>query len=459
MSVPNERSSLLQHKKGNFYDRESIHNRHHLNDQPPSGEHGASINETGSVVIQNNDEPGLPIPRAVFVVTNAALGAGMLAFPEAYAKTGGVPEALGVQAVLIALIIGAFLILGFCGQVRRTANYQDTVLVFCGPIAQVICQVIVVVYMFGSDVTYLILIGDQLTKVIDHSGWYFDRRFIIAVVSCICILPLCIPKKLKVISYSSLFGGIGAFFVCLVVMSRFYTGNYTYGSSSKPFFWPNVFAAVPVICFGFQCHVTSVAVLAELHNPTLKRFGIVTALSTLICTVIYSVTGSYGFLTFGHNVKSDILLNYDPKDGAVTAARAVIVMVVFSTYAICHFVGRSAFLGLWTKLRRFTTAEVEAWQNKRRIITSLIWFFSSLGLSIIVPNIGKAIAIVGGFAAHFIFTFPGLCLIQIVLSNKVTLSSRLKNAGMVIGVLYVVIGFFLFAQTVTQAIMDDINNK
>ena len=38
--------------------------------------------------------------------------------------------------------------------------------------------------------------------VIDHSGWYFDRRFIIAVVSCVCILPLCIPKKLKVISYS-----------------------------------------------------------------------------------------------------------------------------------------------------------------------------------------------------------------------------------------------------------------
>ena len=80
--------------------------------------------------------------------------------------------------------------------------------------------------------------------------------------------------------------------------------------------------------------------LAELYNPTLKRFAIVTALSTLICTVIYSVTGAYGFLTFGYEVKSDILLNYDPKDGAATAARAVIVMVVFSTYAICHFVGR-----------------------------------------------------------------------------------------------------------------------
>ena len=68
---------------------------------------------------------------------------------------------------------------------------------------------------------------------------------------------------------------------------------------------------------------------------------------------------------------------------------------------------RSAFLGLWIKLRRLTTAEIEVWENKRRIITSIVWFFSSLGLAIVVPNIGKAIEVVGGFAAHFIFTFPG----------------------------------------------------
>ena len=52
-------------------------------------------------------------------------------------------------------------------------------------------------------------------------------------------------------------------------------------------------------------------------------------------------------------------------------------------------------------------AEAEGSMNKRRIISTLVWFFTSLAISIIVPNIGKAIALVGGFAAHFIFTFPG----------------------------------------------------
>ena len=52
-----------------------------------------------NVQVESRGDPELPIPRAVFVVTNAALGAGMLAFPEAYGKTGGVPQALAVQAV------------------------------------------------------------------------------------------------------------------------------------------------------------------------------------------------------------------------------------------------------------------------------------------------------------------------------------------------------------------------
>ena len=79
---------------------------------------------------------------------------------------------------------------------------------------------------------------------------------------------------------------------------------------------------------------------AELKMPTLKRFTIVTTCATAICTLIYSLTGAYGFLTFRHSVKSDILVNYDAHDGAALAGRTIIVVVVFSTYAICHFVGR-----------------------------------------------------------------------------------------------------------------------
>lgn len=86
--------------------------------------------------------------------------------------------------------------------------------------------------------------------------------------------------------------------------------------------------------------MTAVAVYAELRRPTLIRFGLVTFLATLICAVLYSLTGSYGYLTFKHNVNSDILVNYRHGDHVATSARVFIVLVVFSTFAICQFVGR-----------------------------------------------------------------------------------------------------------------------
>ena len=85
---------------------------------------------------------------------------------------------------------------------------------------------------------------------------------------------------------------------------------------------------------------------AELRRPTLMRFGLVTILATLICTVLYSLTGSYGYLTFKHHVHSDILVNYRQNDALAISARVFIVIIVFSTFAICQFVGRY----FWSKI-------------------------------------------------------------------------------------------------------------
>jgi hypothetical protein len=39
-------------------------------------------------------------------------------------------------------------------------------------------------------------------------------------------------------------------------------------------------------------------------------------------------------------VNSDVLVNYRHDDAVATSARVFIVIVVFSTFAICQFVGR-----------------------------------------------------------------------------------------------------------------------
>lgn len=112
MSEESERSLLLSCGEINDENRDTIQIPYAVDNSKMRQRLSTS---TTSPSINSMGEPELPIARAVFVVTNAALGAGMLAFPEAYGKTGGVPHALAVQTVscvdfyIYIVIIGVFL--------------------------------------------------------------------------------------------------------------------------------------------------------------------------------------------------------------------------------------------------------------------------------------------------------------------------------------------------------------
>ena len=86
--------------------------------------------------------------------------------------------------------------------------------------------------------------------------------------------------------------------------------------------------------------MTAVAVYAELKNATVSRFAIVVVGAMAICTFAYSMTGCFGFLTFGMETDSDVLMNYRANDIEIGIARIMIAIIVISTYAIVHFCGR-----------------------------------------------------------------------------------------------------------------------
>lgn len=63
-----------------------------------------SMNESKSTAVPSGSVYALPhghVPayRAVFLISNAALGAGLLNFPEAYMKAGGYKTAISIQLV------------------------------------------------------------------------------------------------------------------------------------------------------------------------------------------------------------------------------------------------------------------------------------------------------------------------------------------------------------------------
>ncbi len=65
---------------------------------------------------QQQQHQGTGLVLTVFLIVNAALGAGLLNFPRAFADAGGVAAGTAVQGVLMVFILGALLILAHCAD-------------------------------------------------------------------------------------------------------------------------------------------------------------------------------------------------------------------------------------------------------------------------------------------------------------------------------------------------------
>lgn len=404
---------------------------------------------------------------AVFLVVNAALGAGLLNFPQAYDQAGGILVAVIIQAVLIGFVLAALLILAKCSDLNRSATYQDVVLGLCGKRAQQACAFGVILYCYGTCITFLIIIGDQFDRVLASlygsefcHFWYMNRAFTITLSSVLLILPLCFSRRIDFLKYPSSVGVLAILYVVFLIVYQYYTADYIRGDvKTRPDTWTDVFTVVPVICFGYQCHISVVPIYACLQPRTIPAFTKTVVVAILVCALVYTAAATFGYLTFGSLVPSDILEAYNAKDPIVLVGIIALALKIFTTYPILLFCGRVAVEGLIVELFQLSQTSVLHGECRRRVIIGLVWFSSSVALSVIVPNISDVISLLGSLAAVFIFVFPGCCWIKATFlkdPNLVLLKDRLIVC---VGSIFIVIGAFLFGVVLTQAIQEDVGNK
>ncbi|XP_063801921.1 sodium-coupled neutral amino acid transporter 7 [Pseudophryne corroboree] len=405
---------------------------------------------------------------AVFIVVNAALGAGLLNFPAAFNAAGGVTAGIVLQLVLLLFIISGLVILAHCADACSERTYQEVVRGICGRIAGVLCEMLIAVYTFGTCIAFFIIIGDQLDKLLgammhslpgSHIPWYADRKFTITVTGVLLILPLSLPREISVQKYASSLSVLGTCYVTFIVIFRCVQpsnevpSNTVTSSSSS---WIAVFNAVPTICFGYQCHVSSVPVYGSMQQQDMRRWGIIVTTAMFIALCVYTGTGVCGYLLFGSGVDQDVLLSFPSNDIPVAVARAFIILCVLTSYPILHYCGRAVIEGLWLRFTAQEPGEDPGRERRRRILQTVAWFVLTLLLALFIPDIGRVISIIGGLAACFIFVFPGLCLINLKLSEIQEQKSRSWWALLSYGVTMVTLGAFIFGQTTTKAIFVDL---
>lgn len=170
-----------------------------------------------------------------------------------------------------------------------------------------------------------------------------------------------------------------------------------------------MFTVIPVICFGYQCHVNAVPIYACLENKTLKEFSKSITVSLIIVFTAYTLTATFGYLTFGVKINDDLLRSYDAKDASVLVAVIMYLIKTYTSYPLNLFCARTAIEGVWIEVFRLNTDVILQYEKKRRIFIVTVWFVFSLLVALFIPNITLVINYLGALAATFMFIFPGNC--------------------------------------------------
>lgn len=117
--------------------------------------------------------------------------------------------------------------------------------------------------------TYVIIIGDQLTKIfgtfypsVYNQHWYFDGDLFIILICIFTILPLCCSKHISFLKFASFFGFLCTLYLTILIFVEFLKIDDHYDnstvhllSSDQPIGsidWSKIFNVIPVLTFSYQ---------------------------------------------------------------------------------------------------------------------------------------------------------------------------------------------------------------
>lgn len=365
---------------------------------------GGELSASRSGLISTEEDIKLPYKyifldgsfwTAVLTIVNAALGAGLLSVPFAFASSGFLTGAFAA-----VLLIGmSFLSLCIIMAYMMRAQAQDPQIVTfgaligwgVGPRAAIFVDVLVFINGFGACIGYLVVLGDVFTPLampIFNQGHGaashlkpLARTIVVGVGSIFCLL-LCLLRRISALKYTAAVAVFACCFtlVVLVVQALEHPcklgdcddevgrhgwctasqySNATFqcnpqvgpgvGLSAWPASVSALLGALPVFVFAMQCHIQCAFIFAEmpsrlrLPSPRIKVAGCAMALLFLF----YWVVGSAGFLRFGAQTQGDCLENFSVKDAPANVARVAVGITALSAFPMQHFPARAVMHRVW----------------------------------------------------------------------------------------------------------------
>ncbi|KAK8741962.1 hypothetical protein OTU49_002038, partial [Cherax quadricarinatus] len=336
----------------------------------------------------------------------------------------GMPYALheaGVGVGLLLLVLVAVITdVALCLMiaVARTAQvltYQDLVNAAFGRPGFYVTSVLQFLYPFISLISYNIIVGDTLTKVlirvtgISPESVLVRREFIMATSTLLITLPLSLYRNITRLAKISLVSVAMIVLIAVAMLIRVVTMKDSVPTTEDAwnFGGDNLASAIGIMSFAFMCHHSSFLVYESLADNTQERWNKATHISIASAAILSLVFAVAGYVTFTGYTQGDVFENYCWGDDLMNVCRGAYAVTILLTFPIECFVARDVM----------ETAFFREYQPQpffRHAVLSVLIAMLCMFLSLSTDCLGIVLEVNGIMCAiPLAYILPALCYIKL----------------------------------------------
>jgi len=357
----------------------------------------------------------------VAILANAVMGAGILALPYAYARSG---VAGGPALVFFAGVMNAFTMHLLSSVGRRVAqdksSFHAVASATLPPKLWWLADAVVCSMMALVATSYLIVFANLAQAALEHA--FLARRYPYVIISAGVCAPWAYAEKLGgVLKHTSALGLILAVYVALLSIANWLdaekfkpcTGAHHCGGTYQLFELNlKTLDAFALATFAFTAQTQVPGAANGLKDYSQPKMDFVCISAVVFCSLLYAVVGHAGYETFGSLVNSDVLESY-PNSPFVEAARLAVAVVVATSYPLMVVPFRDSFHSI---LKHQTLSSrmsaFASWTHFRFVVTTCFILISA-AVCFVVKDLGIVLSIVGSTAGTMVaYTIPSYAYVR-----------------------------------------------
>ncbi|CAG7819300.1 unnamed protein product [Allacma fusca] len=253
------------------------------------------------------------LPQASFNYINSIIGSGVIGMPYALRQSG---VGVGIILLIVVAIITDYslVLMVKAGHLSGSYSYPGMMEAAFGRWGFYILSILQFVYPVIAMISYNVIVGDTLTKVLIYftavrsETLEIQREAVVLMATFFVTLPLSLYRNVARMAKISFMSLISIGFIMMSILIRL--GPAPINVPATPDAWTfastGILQAIGVFAFAFMCHHNTFMIYTSMENTNERKWSKVTHISIGTSLAVSLVFSLGGYATFTGNVQETL---------------------------------------------------------------------------------------------------------------------------------------------------------